>query len=82
MTRSELEAAGFILADYLPSGTRYEQGELYVLFTPEKTVRLYLPEASDLVEIATGDLFAPDVHYQGPIQDVEELLRFVQGALR
>lgn len=82
MTRPELEAAGFIYADYLPPGTRYEQGDLYVLLTPAKTVRLYLPQASDLVEIATGDLFAPDVHYQGPIHDVEELLRFVQEALR
>ncbi|MBC6609208.1 hypothetical protein H8B13_20485 [Hymenobacter sp. BT188] len=82
MTRSELEAAGFIYADYLPQGTRYAQGDLYVLLTPAKTVRLYLPDASDVVEIATGDLFTPDVHYQGPIQDMEELLRFVHGALR
>ena len=82
MTRSELEAAGFLYADYLPPGTRYGQGEVYVLLTPDRTVRLYLPEASDIMEIATGDLFTPAVYYQGPIRDVEELLRFVQGGLR
>lgn len=82
MTRQQLEAAGFVYADYLPRGTRYGEGDLYVLLTGSKTVRVYLPDASDVVEVATGDLFAPDVHYQGPIQDVEELLRYVQGALR
>ncbi|MCB2410693.1 hypothetical protein [Hymenobacter lucidus] len=82
MTRNELEAAGFVYADYLPQGTHYGQGDLYVLLTGSKTVRVYLPYASDLVEVATGDLFSPDVYYQGPIKDLEELLRYVQGALR
>lgn len=82
MTRQELEAAGLVYADYLPQGTRYGQGDLYVLLTGDKTVRIYLPYASDLVEVATGDLFDPDLHYQGPIQNIEELLRYVQGALR
>lgn len=82
MTRQELEAAGFIYADYLPRGTRYGEGELYVLLTGGKTVRVYLPDASDVIEVSTGDLFAPEVHYQGPVQDVEELLRYVQGALQ
>ncbi|WP_460622009.1 hypothetical protein [Hymenobacter tenuis] len=82
MTRPELEALGFVYADYLPMGTRYQAGELYVLLTQEKTVRVYLPDASNLVEVATGDLFAPQVHYQGPVQDVDELLRFVRGAMQ
>ncbi|MCC3155527.1 hypothetical protein Q3A66_16045 [Hymenobacter sp. BT770] len=81
MTRQELEAAGFVYADYLPQGTRYGEGDLYVLLSGRKTVRVYLPTASDVVEIATGDIFAPEVHYQGPVTDVEELLRYVHGAL-
>ena len=74
MTRKELEAAGFVYADYLPQGTRYGAGDLYVLLSGRKTVRVYLPAASDVVEIATGDLFSP-------VKDVEELVRFAQGAL-
>jgi len=81
MSRQELEAAGFVYADYLPQGTRYGAGDLYVLLSGQKTVRVYLPNASDVVEISTGDLFAPDVHYQGTVQDVEELVRYVKGAL-
>ena len=53
-----------------------------MLSTAGKPVRVYLPEASDVVEVATGDLFAPDVHYQSPIRDVEELLRYARGALQ
>lgn len=82
MTRQQLEAAGFIYADYLPHGTRYGEGDVYVLLSPRKTVRVYVPDASDIIEVSTGDLFAPDVHYQGPIRDLEELLRYVQGALQ
>lgn len=82
MTRKELEAAGFVYADYLPKGTIYGEGDLYVLLTGSKSVRVYLPDASDIVEVATGDLFAPEVYYQGPVKDVEELLRYVQGALQ
>lgn len=80
MTRQQLEAAGLVYADYLPNGTRYGEGAVYVLLSGQKTVRVYLPDASDVVEISTGDLFAPEVHYQGTVNDVEELLRFVQGA--
>ena len=52
-----------------------------MLLSGRKTVRVYLPNASDVVEISTGDLFSPDVHYQGPVNDVAELVRYVQGAL-
>lgn len=81
MNRTELEALGFVYADYLPRGTRYGAGELLVLLTARQTVRVYLPSASDLVEVSTGDLFAPLVHYAGPVRDVEELMQFVRGAL-
>lgn len=81
MTQQDLEAAVFVYADYLPAGTRYGEGALYVLLSGRKTVRIYLPQASDVVEISTGDLFAPAVHYQDPIKDVAELVRYVQEAL-
>jgi len=33
MTRQQLEAAGFVYADYLPQGTCYGASDLYVLFS-------------------------------------------------
>ena len=44
-------------------------------------MRVYLPSASDLVEVSTGDLFDPLVHYAGLVRDAEELMQFVRGTL-
>lgn len=52
-----------------------------MLLTRHQTVRVYLPSASDLVEVSTGDLFDPLVHYAGLVRDAEELMQFVRGTL-
>ncbi|WP_310391880.1 hypothetical protein [Hymenobacter sp.] len=81
MNRKRLEAAGFVFVDYLPSGTHYDEGNLYVLLQGGKIVRVYWPNTSDAVEVATGDLFAPEIHYNGSVSNIEELLVLVRKAL-
>lgn len=79
MTHAELEKAGFLYADYVPAGTCYARGELYVRLTPAGSVRVFLPHDSpDEVELSTGDLYSPEVLYRGPIQNVSELVKLAQ----
>jgi len=75
-----MEAAGFLPAVGLPSGTAYEHGQLYVCLTPQGTLRLYLPDGeTDQVELASGSLYDPVIHYAGPVADTEELFRLLDS---
>lgn len=75
-----MEQAGFLPAVGLPSGTCYEHGQLYVCLTPQGTLRLYLPDGEvNQVELASGSLYDPVVHYAGPVADVEELFRLMDS---
>jgi hypothetical protein len=74
----EMEQVGFLPAVGLPSGTTYEQGQLYVCLTPQGTLRLYVPDGHDnLVELSSGNLYDPIVHYAGPVTDHAELFRLM-----
>lgn len=74
----QLEQAGFLPAVGLPSGTTYEQGQLYVCLTPQGTLRLYMPEGeANVVEISSGNLYDPTIHYAGLVTDAEELFRLM-----
>lgn len=76
----ELEQAGFLPAVGLPSGTTYEQGQLYVCLTPQGVLRLYLPTGeADLIELSSGNLYDPVIHYAGPITDTEQLVRITNS---
>ena len=79
LTHTGLLQAGFTLESHLPSGTRYEAGELYMRLGLGGTVRLFLPHGSDQVEISSGSIYHPTVHYTGPVLDAEQLLRFIEG---
>lgn len=73
-----MEQAGFLPAVGLPSGTTYEQGQLYVCLTSQGTLRLYVPDGEDnLVELSSGNLYDPVVHYLGTVADHAELLRLM-----
>jgi len=77
----QLEQAGFLPAVGLPSGTTYEQGKLYVCLTPKGTLRLYMPDGeADVVELSSGNLYDPIIHYAGPVSDTEELFRLMDYA--
>lgn len=77
----EMEQVGFLPAVGLPSGTSYEQGQLYVCLTPQGTLRLYVPDGDDnLVELSSGNLYDPVVHYAGPVTNHEELFRLMSYA--
>ncbi|WP_022824353.1 hypothetical protein [Hymenobacter norwichensis] len=74
----EIEQAGFLPAVGLPSGTTYEQGQLYVCLTPQGTLRLHVTDGDDnLVELSSGNLYDPVVHYAGSITDSAELFRLM-----
>ncbi|KUG08846.1 hypothetical protein [Solirubrum puertoriconensis] len=77
MTHDELEQAGFLHADYVPDGTNYRRGELYVRMTPTGSLRVFLPNGSDGsdIELSSGDVYNPDILYRGPIKDIDELIR-------
>ncbi|WP_460677030.1 hypothetical protein [Hymenobacter coalescens] len=79
MTHAELEQAGFLYADYVPAGTCYTRGDLYVRLTPAGSLRVFLPyDAFGEVELSAGDLYSPDVLYRGPIRSVNELVLMTQ----
>lgn len=79
LTHRGLLHAGFTLESELPSGTRYESGDLYMRLGHSGTVRLYLPHGTDQIEISSGSIYHPIVHYTGPVLDVPQLLRFIEG---
>lgn len=72
-----LQAAGFVLQTELPSGTRYEAGQLYMRLAESGTVRLFLPYDCDQMEISSGNIYEPHIHYTGAIGDVHQLLGFI-----
>ncbi|OON69440.1 hypothetical protein [Hymenobacter sp. CRA2] len=79
MTHDELEQAGFLYADYVPAGTCYTGGDLYVRLTPAGSLRVFVPfDAQQDVELSSGDLYSPDVLYRGPIKDIGELVLLTQ----
>lgn len=63
----------------LPSGTRYEDGHLYMRLDARGTVRIFLPRGSHHVEVSSGNIYDPQVHYTGPADDLNQLLRFIDG---
>jgi hypothetical protein len=80
MTHDELEKAGFLHADYIPAGTTYGRGDMYVRMTPTGSLRVFLPaDADGEIELSSGDVFNPDVLYRGPIKDIDELVRLTQS---
>ncbi|WP_400191770.1 hypothetical protein [Hymenobacter sp. B81] len=71
MTQEELHQAGFVRADWIPSGTRYQHGELYVRLTEQGSLRLFIPAGQPhAVELASGSLYEPVVHFLGPLEEV------------
>lgn len=79
LTPESLQQAGFILQPELPSGTRYTQGDLYMRLNFKGTVRVFLAHQTDQVEISSGSIYEPQVHYTGPVLDLAQLLRFIEG---
>ncbi|GAA4385917.1 hypothetical protein [Hymenobacter koreensis] len=80
MTHDQLQEAGFLLADYVPEGTSYQRGDLYVRMTPDGTLRVFLPHDTDgTVELSSGDVFSPHILYRGPIHDIDELKKITNG---
>lgn len=74
MTRTDLARAGFFPADWIPSGTRYLHGELLVRMSTQGSLRLFIPEGGSEVELSSGSLFEPVVHYVGSLEGVAALL--------
>jgi hypothetical protein len=75
ITSDDLLDAGFLRAEWVPSDSRYVPGQLYVLMRLAGSLRVYLPPEDDLVEVFSGDLYRPTLHYTGPRPDsVSELL--------
>lgn len=71
--------AGFLHFDWpLPSGTSYEVGDLYVLVGRGGFLRAYCPPNRRTMELSTGSLYEPIVHYHGPVPDTATLLRLVE----
>jgi hypothetical protein len=79
LTAGALQQAGFILQTELPSGTGYTGGDLFMRLDHNGTVRVFLSNDSDQVEISSGSIYEPQVHYTGPVLDVAQLLRFIEG---
>ncbi|GAB2953673.1 hypothetical protein GCM10027048_18610 [Hymenobacter coalescens] len=74
MSREELALAGFFPADWIPSGTRYRHGELLVRMSERGSLRLYIPNSGVEVELSSGSLFEPVVHYVGALEGVAAML--------
>ena len=74
MTREDLARAGFFPADWIPSGTRYLHGELLVRMNAQGSLRLFIPAAAGEVELSSGSLFEPMIHYLGPLEGVTAVL--------
>lgn len=74
-----LKKVGFIPADWIPDGTAYDNGRLYVCTHLHQVIRLYVADGSDEVEISTGDLFDPLVHFQGYLHDADHLQRILSS---
>lgn len=74
MTQEDLARAGFFPADWIPSGTRYLHGELLVRMSQQGSLRLFIPAAGGDVELSSGSLFEPVVHYLGPPEGVAAAL--------
>ncbi|MCC3158263.1 hypothetical protein LJ737_13525 [Hymenobacter sp. 15J16-1T3B] len=74
MSREELALAGFFPADWIPSGTRYLHGELLVRMSARGSLRLFIPAGGGEVEVSSGSLFDPVVHYVGALEGVAALL--------
>ncbi len=74
MTREDLARAGFFPADWIPSGTRYQHGELLVRMSQQGSLRLFIPEGGREVELSSGSLFEPVVHYAGTLEGVAAVL--------
>lgn len=70
MTQEDLARAGFFPADWIPSGTRYQHGELLVRMSTQGSLRLFIPASAGEVELSSGSLFEPVVHYLGPLEGV------------
>ncbi|OON68867.1 hypothetical protein [Hymenobacter sp. CRA2] len=74
MNREELTQAGFFPADWIPSGTRYLHGELLVRMTRRGSLRLFIPEGGNEVELSSGSLFEHVVHYIGTLEGLTAML--------
>ena len=74
MSREDLARAGFFPADWIPSGTRYQHGELLVRMSMRGSLRLFIPAGGADVELASGSLFDPVVHYVGTLDGVAAML--------
>jgi hypothetical protein len=77
ITSDDLTDAGFLRAEWVPSDSRYVHGQLFVLMRLIGSLRVFLPPASDQIEVFSGDLYSPTFHYTGRQPDnVGELLAF------
>lgn len=74
MTREDLARAGFFSAEWIPSGTRYQHGELLVRMSQQGSLRVFIPAEPGEVELASGSLFEPVIHYLGPLEGVGAML--------
>jgi hypothetical protein len=74
MSREDLTHAGFFPADWIPSGTRYQHGELLVRMSAQGSLRLFIPDGGAEVELSSGSLFEPVVHYLGPLEGAFALI--------
>ncbi|AYA36789.1 hypothetical protein D3Y59_06795 [Hymenobacter oligotrophus] len=79
MTAEELAQAGFYPADWVPSGTTYTQGQLYVRMSATGSVRVFVPLDSADIEVSSGDLYNPDIHHRGPVPTLTELHRILKA---
>ena len=60
------------VASYLD--TRANNGEWLVRMSVQGSLRLFIPEGRGDVELSSGSLFEPVVHYVGPLEHVAALL--------
>ncbi|KUG09729.1 hypothetical protein [Solirubrum puertoriconensis] len=74
MNKNELTQAGFIPADWIPSDTRYLEGQLLVRMSERGILRLFIPTRNAEVELSSGTLYEPVVHYVGALDGLAAVL--------
>jgi hypothetical protein len=80
MQKEQLAQAGFFRSEWVPSDTRYLHGELYVRMTERGSLRLFFPAGSSAVELSSGSLYEPIIHYLGSLQGVAAALALLEGS--
>ncbi|UYZ60957.1 hypothetical protein [Hymenobacter latericus] len=74
MKEYELNEVGFVPADWIPSDTRYLEGQLLVRMHERGILRLFIPNAGAEVELSSGSLYEPIVHYVGALEGIAAAL--------